>query len=483
MDGKSATKGRNFPEIIKTIFTSPAYPFITAAVMLLCYYTALDILAIYYLAISAILMFMFLDDLTPVLNIFLFMSVCISFKNSPSHTAGNSNYFFQPAILAQVIALIAILIIALIYRIVKTCVDKRFKPTAVFYSLCGLSGAFILNGLFTENYTIGNLLYGVLLCALYLGIFVFIKDNLKLNKNSFKYIALCFFALSILLVIELFLRYITIGDLYINGELNRNLLSFGWGVYNTMGMLLLLCIPPVIYLATQYKYGYLFYIYSFLLAVCCFLSMSRQAMLGAIIIYPICLFMLFTQPLNRKIHIIITAFAVAVACVFVGIYWKPLCSALYDIFSNVVTDDGKLNGSGRMDLYIKALNDFRKSPLFGEGFFCPSLSDLGESVSGLGIDIHFYHNTVLQMMGSCGIVGLICYTVHRVITIMCLCNNITVQRGFIGATILVIILLSLVDIHMFDVLPTFTYSFLLAVLVASESEKVARKKPVTILVG
>ena len=467
---------------IKRALSSKIFPYLTAAVMLLCYYTGGDILAVYYLAVLAILMLLFLDDLTPLISIFLFMSVCISFINSPSRTAGNSDYFFQPAILAQVITLISILVIALVYRIIKTCATKRFKPTAVFYSLCALSGAFLLNGLFSAAYTIGNLLYGMLLCSLYLGIFVLIKDNLKLNKDSFKHIAHNFVALSILLIIELVVKYLTLGNLYVDGGINRDLLSFGWGVYNTMGMLLLLCIPSVIYLATQYKHGYLFYIYSFVLLACCFLSMSRQTMVGAIIIYPMCLFMLFLQPLNKKIHIIITAVVAAVALVFIIIYWKPLCSALYDIFSNVVTDDGKLNGSGRVGLYLKAIDDFRKSPLFGEGFL--SLSDWpwGESVSGLGINLHFYHNTILQMMGACGLVGLICYTVHRVITVLCFCNNVTHERSYIAVSILVILLMSLLDIHMFDVFPTFTYSFLLAVLVATDKKPERKPKIVTITV-
>ena len=54
-------------DIVKNVLSSKFFPFATAALFLLCYYTALDLLAIYYLAIVAILILLLLEDITPLI--------------------------------------------------------------------------------------------------------------------------------------------------------------------------------------------------------------------------------------------------------------------------------------------------------------------------------------------------------------------------------------------------------------------------------
>ena len=434
--------------------------------MLLCYFTGGDIFAIYYLALSAVLMFVLLDDLTPAINVFLFMAVVVSYKNSPSYTAGNSDYYFRPAILSQIIVLVSLIVIACIYRLVKTCVNKKFKPTAVFYSLCALSAAFLLNGAFSKDYNIMNLPYGLLQCVLYLGIFSVFQNNLKPRKETFKYLANCFVALSILLLAELVSKYFD-PQVFSGWQIDRDYITFGWGVRNTMGMMLLLCVPSVMYLASLYKRGYLLFCYSFVILAGCLLSMSRQTILGAVIIYPICLYMLFRHSKYRAVNAALLAVA-AVAVLAVIIIFRDLVSDIIKSAYEGMFLNGELDGSGRIELYIFAAMDFSKAPLFGAGFFNETmLNYMDTTVSGLGINLHFYHNTILQMMASCGIVGLVCYTVHRAVTVMCLCRGINRYKSYIAVTILVILLLSLLDIHMLDIFPTFIYSYLLAMLAAT----------------
>lgn len=467
-NGIDKTKRDTVVKYVKAALTSPLFPYITAAVMLLCYYAGLDIVAIYYLAITALLILLLLDDLTPLITFFLFLLVFISYKNSPSYDT-QSGYYFQPAILIQTIIAAGAVVCACIYRVILTAVKKRFKPTSVFLGLCVLSASFLLNGVLNGN-GIMNFGYGVLLSLVYLGVFVLLKDNLKIDENSYKFLAHAFTALSILLVTELYVAHLTRDGIYVNGVINREGFSFGWGVYNTMGFLLLLCIPSVMYLASIYKRGYVFTIYSLFLAFSCFMSMSRQAMVGVCIIYPASALLLFIKTGQKKIHLIIYIVFALAALAFVVLEWKNIFNVFKQIFANIMDDEGVLHGSGRMELYKTALDDFASSPIFGVGFFNAEITK--PDVTGLGLNLHFYHNTFLQMMGSCGMVGLICYVVHRITTVLCFCNNITADRSYVGLSIMVILLLSLVDVHMFDVLPTFVYSFLLAVVVATD------KKPV-----
>lgn len=453
---------------IKSALASKVFPYVAAALMLLCYYTGGDMVAIYFLVITGILMLFFLDDLTPGITLFLYLLVMISYKNSPSMHSGNSTYFYQPAIYIQISILAVLLLGSVAYRIIKTFTGKKFKPSAVFYTLCALSVVFLLNGIFSEGYKPMNLVYGLIMAGVYLGIFVLIKDNVKIDKHSYEYIANAFLSLSFLLVAELAVAYLTTDSIYVNGTIDRNSLSFGWGVYNTMGMLLLLCIPSVTYLASLYKHGYIFSAYSVILVICCFLSMSRQSMLGCIIIYPVCLFLLFRNTKHKKVNAVIFIVAAIAGLVLLVLKWNSFIGAVKQIFSTIYDESGELYGNGRIRAYIIATEDFKRAPILGAGFYSPLMENSMENAAGLDFIPLFYHNTILQMMASCGLVGLVVYTVHRIYTVFSFCNNINYPRSYICATISVLLILSLLDVHMFDILPTLVYSYLLAVLVASE---------------
>lgn len=471
-------KNNRITEWIRLILTSKVYPYIMAAIMLLCYYTGGDLPAIYFLAITGVLMLTLLDDLTPGISLFLCLMVMISYQNSPSTHSGNSDYFYRPEVYIQVIILAVILIGTAVLRLIRSLSQKKFKPTPVFYTLCALSVAFILNGIFSEGYTPMNIVYGLIMAGIYLAIFVLFKDNVKINRNSFKTIANAFLAFSILLVIELAAAYLTTESIYVNGTIDRNSLSFGWGVYNTMGMLLLLCIPSVMYLAAICKRGYFLSVYSIALLGCCFLSLSRSAMLGAVVIYPICLFLLFKNTKERKINAVIYIITAAAGLVLLIIKWNSVMSLFSQIFSTVFNGSGELYGNGRIRIYIIATQDFQRAPIFGSGFYSPLMKDSMVNAAGLDFIPLFYHNTILQMMGSCGLIGLICYTVHRVYTVFSYCSDPSHSRSYIALSILVLLLLSLLDVHMFDILPTFIYSYLLAILVATQKQKEKRERKI-----
>lgn len=456
--------------LLQKAFGSRLFPFVTAAVIIFCYYLSLDLVAIYYVAITGILILLFCDDLTPFITLLAFMCVIISYKNSPSDTAGASDYFFRTAVFCQVVIAITLLVCTAVYRLIKTCCQHKFKLSPIFLGLCVLSATFLLNGAFSEHYTPMNLLYGLFQAGIYAGLFALLKDNVKIGEDTFEKIALTFLALSILLVIELFISYFTYEGIYIDGKLNRDTLMYGWGVYNTMGMLLVLCIPAVIYLAGKYKHGYVLTIYSLLLVFSCFLTTSRQAMVGVAVIYPLSIIYMFIKSRKRLVNLIILLVAVAAAIAIVIVKWNSVYNAFSQIFANVIVE-GQLNGSGRIKIYRMAIDHFSTAPVFGVGFYSPGLESTMNNVSGLDIIPYFYHNTILQMMASCGFVGLFAYLAHRTQTVMSYFKNITVERSFIAVAILALLIVSLLDVHMFDILPTLTYSSLLAVLAASEKKR------------
>ncbi len=450
-------------EIIKMLLSSKYFPFFTAAVVVACYYLGLDLVTFYYISITSLLILFLLDDITPLFSNFVFMNIMISLKNSPSPGALGSDYYSRTYVLVQIIIIISVLVAAVLYRIIHTSVKRKFKITPAFLGLCGLAVAFMLNGIFSYGYKTMNLLYGAFMAFFFLGIFVLMKDNVKGNKQTTEKVSYAYIALSVALLLILAVKYGTTKGLIVNGSVQRNLLFFGWGTYNQIGTLLTMCIPAVIYVALNHKFGYLFLLYSFLVLAGTYLTFSRQAIISSTIIYFVCLIILLVKGKNRKVNLIITAVAVAICLLFLIIYREHFLRFFKSLLNSLKT------GSGRTDIWIIAWENFEEAPLFGTGFY----ADLPQWLDTVGLDIIplMYHNTFLQLMASCGMIGLIAYLIHRIQTFISFYKNITVERAIIALIIVGMLLTNLLDNHLFYIFPTIVYSSLIAILI--KSEKVA----------
>lgn len=452
----------DLPQKLKTAFGCRYFPFVTAAVALFCYFLGLDLLIMYFIAITSALILVFCEDLTPLVSNFLFMSIMVSPANSPSYmsTSQNQGYYSSPAVYSQLIVLVVLMLAAMAYRMAITAKNKKFKLTPTFYGLCALSAAFILNGIFSPDYNPLNLVYGVFMAFFFLVIFVLIKDNVTCTEKTFLNLAYAFAALGAALIVELFIKYVTTENIIVDGVINKNLITFGWGIWNTMGMLLTLCIPPVMYLAGKSDRGYLFFAYAIVLLVAAILTMSRQAMLGAVVIFAVCLVILLLKGKNKLINGIISGVLAAVLIILAGVYHQKILTLFDSVFATLS------GANGRFMLWELAWKNFLSAPVFGTGFFA---NVPAPDFDGLAIIPEMYHNTIMQLLGSCGILGLIAYLIHRAQTIKVFFKNVTHERTFVALIIAALLLMNLVDNHLFYILPTLIYSSLIAILEKSQT--------------
>ena len=146
---------------VKELLSWRFFPFIIAAVILADYYLGWDLVTFYFVCIIGIAMLLLLEDLSPMLPLFLLMNVMISVENSPSPLAGGSDFYFRTEVLTQIAVLVALFVTAALLRLYFTVKSGKFKITPVFWGLCLLSAAFLLNGIFVSGYSAMNLLYGV----------------------------------------------------------------------------------------------------------------------------------------------------------------------------------------------------------------------------------------------------------------------------------------------------------------------------------
>lgn len=449
-------KNSAFINGLKYFFSSPYYPFSCAAIGLICYYTGLDSVFLCYLGITATLVILLLEDITPIINFLLYIRVCLSVQNNPEY---NNIPFGQWGMLVPAIIVGVFVITALVYRVVNNFRFKQFKPTPMLYGMAAFSAVIFLGGLGAENYRFQNLMFGAFMFLALVVIYAVVKDNIKCSEKTFTQIAFALFAFSVLLVVELAVNYLTVDDIIINGEINRSAIRFGWGPYTSYGVLAVMTIPAITYLAGKLKYGFPLTLYAAVVAAATILSCARQGIAALIVIYPLALLLQIVKGKNKIANGCLMGVILVICLVFFGMYFDSIIGFIKKLFENVIVN-GEFDGSGRKILWNQAIINFKKYPVFGIGFYTDTIYDY----TNFRFLPYVYHNTILQMLGACGIIGLIAYAVHRLQTVLCYCKNVTVERSFIVLAAMSILITSLLDVHLFGIWLTMVYGFFVAVL-------------------
>lgn len=459
--------------LLQRALSSYFFPPVTAALSVLCYYTGLDILFVWYLCLSGTAIMLCCDDVTPALLLMLFMNVMISMEHNPSDPVF-SDYFTRPAILAQEAVGVVIFVCSCVFRLVTGIICGRVKITPVFWGLVALSAACMLGGLFYTQYTVNNFIFGLVLAVSIVGSYLVICGNVKIGKSTFLKISvylLVFFAVS---AIELVVAYCTYDNLLVNSEVDRRLLRFGWGTYNQMGFALTLALPAWFYLSSKFKYGFIFILGAIVNVAFCYLSMSRQAMLIApVLFFAGCVWRLVKERgVKRLIDTCIVIAVIVVLAILLGVFHKNVGQFFSSALVSLKT------GSGRLALWKEGLQNFLRKPVFGVGWY-----DLAAEKGHVGYTRspspftppYLCHNTIVQLLCSCGLLGLITYVVHRVQTVFSFLENPSDDRIFIAMTVCAMLFLSLLDIHIFRFFPSILYAIFLGLLSVTEKKGIKNK--------
>ncbi len=449
---------------LRKILSSKFLPFVSAAVVLLNYYLGWDVVSIWYFSLLGVGIMLTCKDVSPIFSVFMLMGLMVSEKNTPSIMEGfnTSDYYTRPYILSQMIVAIALLVGMAVVRIAESIICKRFKITPIFISLAVFVGVLFLNGIFSEYYTVMDIVFALFLAIVFLGIFSFACGNVRADEDTYERIAYCLLALLSVLAIELVVNYIKDGVI-VNGEIERTRIRFGWGTYNNFGLYATICIPAPFYLAAKHKNGWIFSIVSFIsLAVACF-SMSRQVWLMGSIIYVVSAIWLLVCVKGREriFNCIVFGAAAVTLAILLGAMHRQIFKLFSDLGNSFST------GSGRTELWREAMEKFLNYPVFGGGFYSRTLWVWGES-GFANILPRMYHNTIVQLLECSGIVGFGAYFAHRATTVVSLFKNFTADRCFVAFVIAGILLTSLLDNHIFYLFPTIIYSMLLGVFTVAE---------------
>ena len=382
----------------------------------------------------------------------LYACVAISNQNNPN-TNPESVLYPQNG-LWLVIALAVVLAVVLVLRVAKLKGEFFRQKRKFLKGFLVLGGAFFISSFMTVEHILLNLRYSAVLWLSLVAMYYLLTATIDFTSLKKDYFAWVLFFLGLCTsgqLLEVYLR----GNVIVDGQIVRMYISFGWGTYNNLGVMLLVSMPGAFYLATVRKRAAIFNLFGNFFYLCVLLSNSRTCMMAGAVVYFICMYFVLREKKNYRQNF--GVFLTALILVF--IFFLVFNDLVTKIFKELITIGAY--DSGRWGIYDRGAAQFFSSPIFGKGFFASDAYDWWE-VAGVNLLPPLWHNTFIQMLASCGVVGLLAYAYHRVQTFWHFVKNPTVEKTFLGICLLAFLLTNILDCHFFLLGPGLFYSSFLA---------------------
>lgn len=328
------------------------------------------------------------------------------------------------------IVLCALLIVAtLVYRLISSGYLKEMliKRGLFFWGIILFDVALIVNGLFSPEWSISTLLFGVMLAAaltlfymLFTTVFAHSKDGIAYACKTLIAIGFAVIAQTAVIAYKL--------DLYDNliitrwgvTRLNRHMLSLSWGPATVIGGVVVLAIVAAVYLLRDRKKPFISFFSALIFWAFTVLIDSRAAIIfGSAALFIGLIFCCFSGK-NRKTVQVFTVFsilAVLLGLIYIILKFPEEHTKIFEKILEFLRFEVKLDSeasvnsffSSRLALWEEGISDFLSAPLFGNGF---NYGFASPSVASANPFENMYHNIFIQLLGSMGIVGLFMILIH-----------------------------------------------------------------------
>lgn len=448
--------------VLDEFFYKPAYFFLCGGLTIfanifgaeLFVYTVFVLIALYHCLLGR--------DLLPIMPLVICSYIAPSRSNNPG-LSDTSVFAFSEGGLYLII-LAALLLIGLIYRLLrdpalgrKAFWKCRRKLLPGMLVLCG---AYLLSGIGTQKWAEvwkNNLLFAFLQGASILVLYVLLTGAVKWDKAPAAYLAWTGMCVGYVLIAELafvYWRY----DVIQEGIIQRKLIFTGWGHYNNMGALLAMMIPFPFFLTGKGKYSGMFYISGLLFLAGVLFTCSRGSILCGVVTYLASYTISLLHSRHARANILIHIFTVALLVTFFLLYADDLLRLFRALLEQ------RLDPAERDDIYVAGLKQFCSYPIFG-GTFYPVDFPLFSWSTSQDFVVFFpprWHNTIVQVLASCGIVGFAAYLFHRFQTLRLFLHHPSGKKMFAFVSMLTLLATAMLDCHFFNIGPVLFYSMMLA---------------------
>lgn len=440
----------------------PAYFFLVAFLTIYSNICGKELFTYTCFTFIALYLCFFGRDFLPALPLAICAYISPSHDNNPGRN--DASVFALSEGGAYILMLAGCMIIAAIYRLIR---DRKLGRSTFFTCkrqlLSGmllLCGSYLFSGLGSDQLMLvgkQNIVFALIQCAALLVPYFLITGMVDWEKAPSAYLSWTGMCVGYVLLAELAFIYFQY-DVILDGVILRDRIFTGWGHNNNIGVLLAMMIPLTFFLTGKGKFTGFFYLSGLLFLAGVLFSCSRGAILFAVPAY--CIAYILSLCHSRHARASFLIHILTILAVF-GVYWF-YSDDLLNIFQRLLTMG--VHPSGRIPIYKDGIKQFLSYPIFGGTFypvdsFVPSWST---SESFRTLFPPRWHNTIVQILASCGTVGIIAYAIHRVQTLLLFLRRPSGKKMFAFLSMLILLGCSLLDCHMFNVGPVLFYSMLLA---------------------
>lgn len=447
-------KNTAFRDTVNGFFSSPGYIFCIFALTVLGNLFSLELPVYLIFTLICLYIFIFGEDLHGLMPLFIAAYITPSVHNNPGR---NEAGVFSGASGICILVFAGLIALGLIYYILRHKQDFFLTRRKLLIGMLILAGAYLLGGIGSSAQLTKHIPFALIQGASVILPYWILSGGVRWKQLRKDYLAWICLGAGIALSTEILGIYCS-GNVIKDGIINRDFIYTGWGIHNNLGFYLAMMIPSAFYLATQYRRRWLGPVIGFVFFVFVCFTCSRSSILGGGLAYGVCL--LSTLYYGKKPRTY--AISILVAITVIGIPLLVFHQQIYRLFSDLLQMG--MDPSHRDEIYMEGLKLFGEKPIFGNSFFSPGYKPWDWATSDFSSFFPpRWHNTVVQMLASCGIAGLAAYGFHRWQTIRLFFLKRSKETNFIGCMVLVLLLCSLLDCHFFNVGPTLFYSMALAV--------------------
>lgn len=472
-------KGETKP-IAENFFLGTGYPLFVGVLTLVGYVTGAEMYlnAVNMLLLSlGVLITRSALPLIPAFSMYIFQ---ISTVNSPEEHVG-SLYYHSPVVIGVMIGGILLVLITLVYIIAQKggFSKQNLLSLPLLTPSFLLASAFLTNGAFCPEQSFADVLYGAIIAAEYFLIFYafFIGLRGESAERLIDYTVFSAAVMALLLSAETLHLYLTREGLFKGGEIVKEQILYGWGMWTMAGQHLAVTIP-LCFLGVMRRYKTAFCLTAATLAmISTVMTLSRNALLVGGAAFVLCIGAACFIGKSKRLLRRILPFGIGTLLLILIAFGGRIFTLLQDYLRRGLSDNG------RFELWAHGIESFLTYPLFGKGFFGIQRELSHGCAEGFSFYPRMMHNTVVQLLGSMGITGLFAYGYYRYKTLFAFIRRPTLEKTMLGATLLVMIAASMIDNFLFLPKHLIFYSIVLAVAFALDSGDFANKPNLKYLKG
>ncbi|MGI6702162.1 MAG: O-antigen ligase family protein [Christensenellales bacterium] len=405
----------NFSDKTKKFLYSDLYLAIIVLIGALAFVLRLEKFAIIALLIVASYNLIVVKDVLP--NFIIITVIAMT-----PLTRYNEEGYFLPLKYAVPLVVIALIIHLVIYP--PKLISKRFLlPTilvAIAVTLGGLFSPYYMN-----NFKMPALYYIIALGIGMIGVYMFFESYVEKDEYIKIYFCKMMIALGLLGTVMVAVNYFRYAPVYSEKGFSALVNKFQFG--NNLSSNLLLTMPFAFYMSTKGKHAVLYFVLGCLQYLAMLFSLSRGGIIFSTLLAPICITLTLYYTKKDRLKILVTSLVIIVATVL------PLRIFAWDFIIDITEQIDISSGEARMNLYKLAWQNFLSYPVFGTG--------LGYSYPAYYYPkawcIYWYHSTLFQILGSLGVLGIICYGYQYLVRLKTVFEyrdkfNIYVLLSFVG---------------------------------------------------